>query len=258
MPSDASDVGVSDPMNDLEVLVPQWEWCQKDERQHDAIDYLDSGAADWGVYGETQNSEIEVAFQAGHSMVEVSVGIRIYQIIFDFKDFGKSGMVQRDHKWGAHCAVRAVRRRLVNPQTRIADLCALKAIATKRFEDKACAVCMQAFADTPTMPVASLPGCGHHLHTACTQRLADQQSDCPLCRTKVDWKSIGSLKRCLSCIPRQAAQDSGDRVMNIAVQQKLAKSDNFLGDRVTDIADQQKHTAPPNVEENWIGTESTA
>jgi hypothetical protein len=239
MPSDATDGGVRDPQNDLEVLVPQWEWCHKDEREHDSIGSLAVGAADWGVYGETQNSEIETAFQAGHSMLEVALGIRIYHIIFDFEE---SGMVQRDHKWGAHCALRAVRRRLVNLETRAADLRSLKAIASKRFEDETCAVCMQAFADTPTMPVASLPGCGHHFHTACTQRLADQQSDCPFCRTKVDWNSLDNYKSCHPCTPSH-------------------------GDRDAHIADQQKHKAPhnvenlkalPNAEENFIGIEAAA
>lgn len=161
---------------DEKGLVSLWEWSRLPELE---------APSSWGLYGEEQVGLIESAFREGKRSVEVSVGIRTYEVIFEGSDGGKQ--VDRAlHKR------RLVRRRLVAPDQRDAELrAAAEAVAVTCAGDPEgeCAVCCADFAETPTLPVVRLPECGHLFHCACIQEIADRGDPCPLCRGAVDWKT---------------------------------------------------------------------
>lgn len=159
---------------DAAGLVSLWEWSRLPELE---------ASASWGLYGEEQGSLIENAFREGKRSVEVSVGIRNYEVVFEGSEGGKQ--VDRAlHKR------RLVRRRLVAPNRRDAELrAAAEAVAeTAGDAEGECAVCFADFVETPTMPIARLVECGHLFHCACVQEIADKGDPCPLCRGAVDWK----------------------------------------------------------------------
>lgn len=160
---------------DAAGLVSLWEWSKLADLE---------APASWGLYGEEQGGLIENAFREGKRSVEVNVGIRTYEVIFDGSDGGK----QVDHTLHKR---RLVRRRLVAPDQRDAELrAAAEAVAETCAGNTQgeCAVCCTEFAETPTLPVVRLPTCGHLFHCACVQEIADKGNPCPLCRGAVDWK----------------------------------------------------------------------
>lgn len=175
---------------DARGLVGVWEWCRLPEPP----DLLSLPNDAWGQYSEDQNSSIEAAFRAGHSSLELSIGIRQYQLIIDTPSTGRQ--VDRGLKKRRH-----VRRRLVS-SSELRELMAAAAdeAASARgngnFSDEDCPICCSAFSETSTMPVVQLPGCGHRFHGACIQQVADKKGQCPLCRSDVDWKAVfGSMGR---------------------------------------------------------------
>lgn len=143
----------------------------------------------WGTYSEAQNLLIEEAWQSNQAMVELDVGIRNFQIIFDGRKFSRrGGTVQYDpvnHK------LRHVRRREVSIEERVATS-SKAAQLTRRVSEESCAICMQRFAANSAIPVVNLQ-CGHSFHGVCAQHLADTQQDCPLCRRSVVWADVAGL-----------------------------------------------------------------
>lgn len=163
---------------DREGLVALWEWCRVPASAPD-----DVPPDMWGVYGEEQDRAIELAFRAGASGVQISVGIRNYEVTFR----GANGGRQEDKAMRKR---RLVRRRAVTHEQREE---ALNAAANETNEnpelaDGECAICCTAFAETAAVPVVRLPGCGHCFHGACVQHIADKRGTCPFCRAEVDWK----------------------------------------------------------------------
>uniref|UniRef100_A0A7S0AGZ2 RING-type domain-containing protein n=1 Tax=Pyrodinium bahamense TaxID=73915 RepID=A0A7S0AGZ2_9DINO len=152
--------------------VPQWEWCKIAGPNLGRRSLADLDRSDWGIYSEAQNEQIEAAFQAGHKMVEVIVGIRTYHIIFDGVFTRNGGMVQHDL---ALNKTRHVRRRLVLLAERTAALSAAMERQTLLAGEELCAICVEHFAENPVAPIVRLP-CGHSFHGACVQRCAGQTS----------------------------------------------------------------------------------
>merc|ERR1719316_2628366 len=160
-------------------LVPLWEWCARAAARAATAHTLPN--TDWGVYGEEINKLIEDAHQAQKLQVEITVGIRSYRIVFGpEKNFAR----QEDSLLRKR---RLVRRRLVSVEMQVDALRGSNASATS---DGECAICFADFADTATMPVLKLPGCGHYFHTACLTQIADTGKPCPLCRAEVDWATV--------------------------------------------------------------------
>lgn len=167
------------------AIVPQWEWCLIVSFQLGSQDLADLPATDWGVYSELQNTDIERAWQEGLPTIEVIVGIRTYQIIFDGGKFcRRGGMVQYDP---VNYKLRNVRRRLVSREERDAALSRHKSVP-----GDSCAICCERFAANLAIPVVRLQ-CSHCLHGACAQALADGRRNCPLCRSPVSWDEILGL-----------------------------------------------------------------
>lgn len=142
----------------------------------------------WGIYSEEQNTDIEAAYAAGNSQAAVGVGIRTYEISFR----GLAGGRQVDKGMRKR---RMVRRRAVTVAQRDAVLSADAAQVTNENIDLEadCAICVTCFAETPSVPVVTLPGCGHRFHGACIQQIADEGGLCPFCRATVDWDAALSL-----------------------------------------------------------------
>jgi len=158
-------------------LVGLWEWCR-------TLDYDPASvAADmWGNYGDEQDAVIEAAYRAGAPNVQISVGIRNYEIQFR----GASGGRQEDKAMRKR---RLIRRRAVTKEQRATSLEGPTAETNENPElaDQECAICCIPFAETAAVPVVRLPECGHVFHGACIQHIADRQGTCPFCRAQVDW-----------------------------------------------------------------------
>lgn len=163
---------------DAKGLVGIWEWCRIPEPP-DPISVPDR---DWGVYSEEQNTLLENSYRAGLGNVTLELGIRTYDIIFDGgPDCGRQvDRVLRKRRY--------VRRRKVQPAERDGALAAASTVGGMQGdEEEECAICFGGFAETATMPVVRLPGCGHTFHGACARQLADKKAQCPMCRADVDW-----------------------------------------------------------------------
>lgn len=158
-------------------LVGLWEWCRVPAAEPEGVP-----RDMWGVYSEEQDRAIEEAFCVGSPGVCVTIGIRNYEVTF----CGTSGGRQEDRGMRKR---RLVRRRLVQPAQREAELCAAvrETNADPELADSECAICCASFAETAAIPVVRLPGCGHCFHGACVQHLADMRGTCPFCRAEVDW-----------------------------------------------------------------------
>ncbi|CAJ1365613.1 unnamed protein product [Effrenium voratum] len=158
-----------------------WQWCQRLHVTPAQAEGLQE--SDWGIYSEEQNAEIEAAFQAGQSQLEITVGVRQYQIIFGpSPGFAR----QEDQRLRKR---RLVRRLLVAPGE-VQRLSQAEAPITAR-EQEECILCLQDFAETPHLPVIELPECKHVFHRACAQQLVDANGRCPCCRREVDWSFLG-------------------------------------------------------------------
>lgn len=139
----------------------------------------------WGVYSKEQNEYIEAAYASGQSTATVSIGIRSYEITFR----GLNGARQIDK---SHRKRRVVRRRAVTMQERDDALTSVGQVTNSQMNEEECAICVLPFAETPSVPIVTLPPCGHHFHAACVQQIADQRGHCPLCRADVDWSAAMS------------------------------------------------------------------
>lgn len=155
-------------------LVGLWEWCRIPAADPDSVP-----ADMWGVYGHEQDCAIELAFRAGSPSVQITVGIRNYEISFFGASYGK----QEDKKARKR---RLVRRQMVSEEKR-RD--ALTGVVASEMADGECGICCESFSDTLAVPVVRLPGCGHSFHGACVQHIADKRGPCPFCRAKVDWRN---------------------------------------------------------------------
>jgi len=152
-----------------------WEWCRMAEPRLEELDQLP--ACCWGMYTEEQNQEIENAFQAKLCSVEIAVGIRTFEVVFD----GHGRARQLDKKVSKR---RFVRRRLL---TSAEVQAARRSPAKKRIDSTDdCPICCSSFAETPTLPVVRTP-CGHLFHGACVREIADRKDACPCCRAEVNW-----------------------------------------------------------------------
>lgn len=167
---------------DAKGLVGIWEWC----RIPGPPDPSSVPDRDWGVYTEEQNTLLENSYRAGLASVTLELGIRTYDIFFvdhKYPDYScQSDSVLRKRRY--------VRRRKVPPGERDSALAAASAaggMMMKGDEEEECAICFSSFAETATMPVVRLPGCGHTFHGACARQLADKKAQCPMCRADVDW-----------------------------------------------------------------------
>lgn len=165
---------------DAKGLVGIWEWCRIPEPPNPTS----VPDKDWGVYTEEQNTLLENSYRAGLGSVTLELGIRTYDIVFDGgPDCGRQvDRVLRKRRY--------VRRRKVPPAERDGALAAASAaggMMMKGDEEEECAICFSAFAETATMPIVRLPGCGHTFHGACARQLADKKAQCPMCRADVDW-----------------------------------------------------------------------
>lgn len=160
--------------------VALWEWCRAARAE-----MLSSLPAEmWGVYVEAQNDAIEAAFRAGKSSIQIVIGIRTFEIIFEGPDRAR----QVDHalRKGRH-----VRRRLLLAAERDQ---VFEAATRGRPDEPArdeqgeeCAICCCEFSETPTLQSVCLPECGHTFHRACIQNSADRKEPCPLCRADINW-----------------------------------------------------------------------
>lgn len=161
---------------DRDGLRALWEWCKLPVSDpHSVPEDM------WAVYGEEHNQAIEDAFRVGAPSVQISIGIRNYEITFRGVSEGR----QEDKAMRKR---RLVRRRTVTPTEREFLLSTdTNATVDPDLADEECAICCVAFAETPAMPVVRLPGCGHCFHGACVQHIADKGGTCPFCRAEVDW-----------------------------------------------------------------------
>ncbi|CAE6972004.1 lgrC, partial [Symbiodinium sp. CCMP2456] len=57
-----------------------WQWCKALQVAPGQAEFLEE--TEWGLYGEEQNTAIEAAYRAGHEQVDITVGVRQYQIVF--------------------------------------------------------------------------------------------------------------------------------------------------------------------------------
>lgn len=155
-----------------------WEWCKQPEP--DDVDAVPLEM--WGHYSEAQNREIEDAYRKGDAGVQLCIGIRTYDLVFDAG--GKARQVDRKMKKRRH-----VRRRALAADELYQLHLAQDSSNPGATEDDECPICSEAFAETSSMPVARLTECGHSFHAACVQQLADQRGQCPMCRAEVDWRT---------------------------------------------------------------------
>lgn len=167
--------------DDADSKLGFWEWCKQPEP-----DNVDAVPQDmWGYYSEAQNKEIEDAYRAGNASVQLSIGIRTYDLIFDAG--GKARQTDRKMKKRRHVRRRALTAKELYDLHQAQDSC-----NPGEADDADCPICSEAFADTSSMPVVRLKECGHVFHAACVQQLADTRGHCPMCRAEVDWR--GALK----------------------------------------------------------------
>mmetsp|Transcript_128021 Transcript_128021/g.410206 ORF Transcript_128021/g.410206 Transcript_128021/m.410206 type:complete len:447 (-) Transcript_128021:16-1356(-) len=169
-----------------------WEWCRlpRADRVEEVPD------KQWGLYDEASSAAIEVAFRSQKTSVKVVVGIRTFEIVFD----GPTLARQVDHalRKGRH-----VRRRLLPAADRerlfLKAACDAQAASgmPQGSADEECAICCNAFSETPLVHSVRLPECGHWFHRPCIQDSADKKAGCPLCRAEIDWvvalDSVGAM-----------------------------------------------------------------
>eukprot|EP00929_Paragymnodinium_shiwhaense_P000932 TRINITY_DN101129_c0_g1_i1.p1 TRINITY_DN101129_c0_g1~~TRINITY_DN101129_c0_g1_i1.p1 ORF type:complete len:439 (-),score=66.97 TRINITY_DN101129_c0_g1_i1:287-1603(-) len=180
----ARETAVSELLRRCEAngVVGLWEWCRLPEipDRHNVPGEM------WGLYAAEQNDDIEAAFSSLRASVEVEIGIRKYEIIFDGD--GSAFAKQVDHQLKKR---RYVRRRAVTLQEKQTALeqAAAEDVGSldPELAEMECAICCTPFKETPTVPIVKLPPCGHCFHGACVQHLADKRSPCPFCRGEVYW-----------------------------------------------------------------------
>jgi len=158
-------------------LVGIWEWSRTLGGKADEVP-----PEMWGLYGEEQDAAIEKVFRTGEPSVQIAIGIRTYEITFH----GANGGKQEDKAMKKR---RLVRRQNVTSENRKEALSAAagETNADPGLADEECSICCDGFAETPSIPVVRLPGCGHCFHAPCIQHIADKRGPCPFCRAKVDW-----------------------------------------------------------------------
>lgn len=158
-----------------------WQWCKALKVAPGQAEFLEE--TEWGLYGEEQNTAIEAAYRAGHEQVDITVGVRQYQIVFGPE---KGFAQQKDPRLRKR---RLVRRRGVSSEELRRRLEEAVPVQTERDQDE-CMLCLIEFSASPQMPVVELPDCRHVFHRACAQQLMDTDGRCPCCRRSVDWSSV--------------------------------------------------------------------
>lgn len=158
-----------------------WQWCKALQVAPGQAEFLEE--TEWGLYGEEQNTAIEAAYRAGHEQVDITVGVRQYQIVFGPE---KGFAQQKDPRLRKR---RLVRRRGVHSDELRRRLEEAVPVRTERDQDE-CMLCLIEFSASPQMPVVELPDCRHVFHRACAQQLMDTDGRCPCCRRSVDWSSV--------------------------------------------------------------------
>ncbi|CAE8657930.1 unnamed protein product [Polarella glacialis] len=101
---------VAASLQEVDGLVPIWEWCREVGVQSEGSSLL--GEEAWGVYGEEQDCVIEQGFKAGEAAVDVTIGVRGFQIVFGPEPNFARQVDQAMYKR------RLVRRRLATPEER--------------------------------------------------------------------------------------------------------------------------------------------
>ncbi|CAK9057563.1 Hypothetical protein SCF082_LOCUS30865, partial [Durusdinium trenchii] len=169
------------PPPDHEEGMALWQWCQQlhvtpaqSERVQDCF---------WGIYNEQQNRQIEEAYQSGERQIEITVGVRQYQVVFGPPGFAR----QEDPRLRKR---RLMRRQWLSPEHFQRRMTQDQPATTARDQEE-CILCLCDFADTAHMPVVELPECKHVFHRACAQQLVDARGRCPCCRSEVDWSFLG-------------------------------------------------------------------
>eukprot|EP00913_Durusdinium_trenchii_P030426 g28501.t1 len=137
----------------------------------------------WGIYNEQQNRQIEEAYQSGERQIEITVGVRQYQVVFGPPGFAR----QEDPRLRKR---RLMRRQWLSPEHFQRRMTQDQPATTARDQEE-CILCLCDFADTAHMPVVELPECKHVFHRACAQQLVDARGRCPCCRSEVDWSFLG-------------------------------------------------------------------
>lgn len=164
--------------DDAEGKAGHWEWCKQPEP--DDVDALPENM--WGHYSDAQNTAIEDAYRKGDASVQISIGIRTYDLVFAAG--GKARQVDQKMKKRRHVRRRALTADELHQLHLTQDCC-----NPGGAEDDECPICSEAFADTTSMPVVCLAECGHSFHAACVQHVADSNGQCPMCRADVDWRA---------------------------------------------------------------------
>ncbi|CAJ1343501.1 unnamed protein product [Effrenium voratum] len=184
-PEDLQERAANLEADDAAELVGLWEWCRVAEA-HGPSQLSDE---DWAAYSAANNTEIEAAFRDQAVKVQITIGIRSYDVLFEGSLAGGKQVDTKQKKR------RLVRRRAVTAAVREACLQGAESAVQEALRqdpslaDAECVICAEAFADTFAMPVVQLP-CGHKFHGACAQSLADRRKTCPYCRAEVDWKQV--------------------------------------------------------------------
>lgn len=160
-----------------------WQWCREAGPGLD-VNSLDESA--WGEYGEEENAAIEEAWRAGQSRLQITLGVRTYEI-----------RLNSDRETGCQVDVgnrkkRRIRRRVLSTREELEALLRRAPNGNTRSVET-CPICCLEFAETAVMPTVELPCCNHALHQVCGQQLADENQGCPMCRATVDWAALGFL-----------------------------------------------------------------
>ena len=145
-----------------------WEWSME-------LDLRAARQEDWICYDDAHQSALEANWSSQGSVCHaLSIGIRQYTVRLEQNaTFGTQTDI-------AHNKVRYVRRCL-----RRRDVLNVRKNEMRRLValqgDGMCAICHEDFAETPSLPIFTLP-CKHAFHAACAQPVSDRTRRCPMCR----------------------------------------------------------------------------
>lgn len=190
MPEEAVDLSKLEEQREREPPPPDdregialWQWCHELHVTPAQAEHLED--CFWGIYTEQQNSQIEEAYQGAERQVEITVGVRQYQVVFGpIPGFAR----QEDQRLRKR---RLMRRRWVSEEDFRRRMTQDLPASTER-EQEECILCLCDFAETAHMPVVELPECKHVFHRACAQQLVDARGRCPCCRAEVDWAFLAT------------------------------------------------------------------
>jgi hypothetical protein len=162
-----------------------WQWCRE---AGPGLDVNSLAESCWGEYGEEQNTAIENALRAGQSRLQITLGVRTFEVrISPNRETGWQVDVGNRKK-------RRIRRKVLSTPEELEALLRRSPLARTRSVET-CVICCLEFAETAVMPTVELPCCNHTLHQVCCQQLADGDQGCPMCRATIDWTSLGFLTR---------------------------------------------------------------